>query len=109
MWKVGWERLFASQWMPGKWEVFKSELERYQMPYVSVRVKGKSGRIRKPWLAKDINALVRKKQSYVRYRHIISSKYWEYASPLGSVRDLGVQLSKLGDQKWDTRFFYQIC
>ena len=48
--------------MPGKWETFKSVVTRVQGKHIPLRVKGKAGRSRDPWMNRDIEALVKKKK-----------------------------------------------
>jgi len=45
--------------MMGKWEAFKNVISSIQGQYIPVRVKGKNGKFRDPWLTRDIEALVR--------------------------------------------------
>ena len=52
----------GSKGMSGKWQAFKSVLTRVQGKHIPLRVKGKAGRSREPWMIWDIEALVKKKE-----------------------------------------------
>lgn len=54
--------------MSGKWNAFKSLIVRDQDMYIAIRIKGKSGRSQEHEMMREIDALVRKKESWVRYR-----------------------------------------
>ena len=68
----------ASKWTSSKWEAFKSVLTRVQGKHIPLRVKGKAGRCRKPWMTQDIEALVKKKkEAHDMHRQLGSSKFLE--------------------------------
>eukprot|EP00061_Rhincodon_typus_P013266 g39532.t1 len=74
--EVNWVNLFEGKGTTGKWEAFKSVISRVQGQYVPVRVKGKAGRFRDPWLTRDIEVLVRKKKkAYIRFKRSGSSDF----------------------------------
>lgn len=50
--------MIARNGTSGKWDDFKDETARVQGQHVHVKVKGKAGRNRKPWMKKDSEALV---------------------------------------------------
>lgn len=52
----------------GKWEAFKHEVAGVCEQRVLVRVKGKAGRCTELWMRRDTEALVTKKNAYVRDR-----------------------------------------
>lgn len=56
--------------MYSKWETLKSEIGIFP-----VGVKGKAGRIRSPWLMRNIEGLFRKKEAWVTYG------YWDQVNP----------------------------
>lgn len=67
--QVDWRMLFDGKRASGKWDVFISVQTRVQDMAVSVRVKGKAGKLKQVWMAREIVALVKSKnEAWARYR-----------------------------------------
>lgn len=60
--------------MADRWEALKSELAGGQDQNVPVRVKGKPGKFREPCLMRDVEDLVRKKETFFRFGKLGSSE-----------------------------------
>jgi len=68
---VDWERLFGGKSTSGMWESFKEQLIRLQDRHVPVKRKDRKGRIREPWITREIEDLIKKKrEAYVRSRQL---------------------------------------
>lgn len=85
--EIDWVSQFASKGRAGKWEAFKRGMARVQGQLVLVRVDDKAGKLRKHWLKRNVEPLVRKKEAYFRYRHSGSSKSLCYIHLLYTVPD----------------------
>ena len=68
---VDWERLFEDKSTSGMWESFREQLVGMQDRHVPVKKKDRKGRIREPWITREIEGLVKmKREAYVRSRQL---------------------------------------
>lgn len=66
-------RFFASV----TWNAFESARGKIHCMHDPIKVKGKAGRRKEFWMMREIEALVRKKETWVKYRQLESNIYLE--------------------------------
>ncbi|XP_051883123.1 uncharacterized protein LOC127576591 [Pristis pectinata] len=104
--KVDQSRLLAGKETTGKCEAFQGEIVGAQGLHVPIRVKGKAGRSREPWMMRDVEALSRKKEAaWVRSRQLGSSESLEEYSGCRSVLRKEIRRAKrVHELLWKRRF-----
>eukprot|EP00061_Rhincodon_typus_P001908 g16106.t1 len=68
---VDWRQMFEAKSTSGMWEPFKCMLLGTHDRHVPVRMKNKYGKLREPWITRDIvNLVKKKKEAFIRARRL---------------------------------------